>query len=272
MQQLNNREKVNILGVGINPITLDQALNIIIGWIERHEENYVCITPAHGIMECQRDNELLKIFNGSGLTTPDGMSIVWILKIRGYQNVSRVYGPDLMEAICRYSSDNRRFRHFFYGGADGVPDKLSEKLQNRFPYLDVVGTISPPFRPLSLEEDEIIINQINSANPDIVWVGISTPKQERWMATHIGRLNAPVIIGVGAAFDFLSGIKKQAPKTIQRSGLEWLFRLASEPKRLWRRYVEYPKFVILVLIQLLGLKHYPMKNTCIRENHEYNDN
>ena len=261
MQKVNHKDKVNILGVGINPITLNEALNIIVAWIDRQEENYICITPAHGIMDCQRDPELQDIFNGSGLTTPDGMSIVWILKILGYQKVTRVYGPDLMEAICRYSSDNNRFRHFFYGGADGVPEKLTKELQERFPYLDVVGTMSPPFRPLTNDEDEIIIKRINSVDPDIVWVGIGTPKQERWMANHIGKINAPVMIGVGAAFDFLSGTKRQAPKWIQRSGFEWLFRLASEPKRLWRRYIEYPKFVILVLIQLLGLKEYSMNNT-----------
>jgi N-acetylglucosaminyldiphosphoundecaprenol N-acetyl-beta-D-mannosaminyltransferase len=133
-------------------------------------------------------------------------------------------------------------------------------LQQRFPGLEVVGGYSPPFRPLTGEEDEQVVQAINAADPDIVWIGLSTPKQERWMAEHLGRLTAPVLIGVGAAFDFHSGLKKQAPRWMQRSGLEWLFRLASEPDRLWRRYlVNNPLFMLLVLQQALGLERYPDK-------------
>jgi N-acetylglucosaminyldiphosphoundecaprenol N-acetyl-beta-D-mannosaminyltransferase len=187
------------------------------------------------------------------------MSVVWLLKMMGYRNVSRVYGPDLMESICQYSSNNRQFRHFLYGGAEGIPELLSEMLRIDNPNLNVVGTYSPPFRPLTAEEDRDIVAQINVAEPDIVWVGISTPKQERWMSNHVDAINAPVLIGVGAAFDFLSGNKNQAPKWIQQSGFEWLFRLLNEPKRLWRRYIEYPYFLILILSQLLRLKIYPME-------------
>ena len=261
MEFIDNAEKVNVLGVGISAINLNQAIDIIVDWTEHRQKQYVCVTPAHGIMECQRDANLQKIFNCSGLTTPDGMSVVWLLKILGYRNVSRVYGPDLMESMCQYTSDNRRFRHFLYGGAEGIPERLSEMLRIDFPDLNVVGTYSPPFRPLTPEEDQDIITQINAAEPDIVWVGISTPKQERWMSDHVDSLNASVLIGVGAAFDFLSGTKKQAPKWLQRSGFEWLFRLLNEPKRLWRRYIEYPYFLVLVLAQLLRLKVYPMEDS-----------
>ena len=246
----------NILGVQISAVSMIQALQFIERWIEVNKQHYICVTPAHGVMDCWRDPELRRIFNASGLTTPDGMSIVWILKLLGHHHVERVYGPDLMLAVCDRSI-KESWSHYFYGGAPGVPETLAEKLADRFPDLQVVGTYSPPFRSLSPQEDREIVHMIKAANPDIVWVGLSTPKQERWMAAHLEKLNTPVLIGVGAAFDFLSDRKKQAPRWIQRSGFEWLYRLASEPRRLWRRYARYPLFVLLVLAQLLGLKHYP---------------
>jgi len=182
-------------------------------------------------MECQRDPELRRIYNASGMTTPDGMPLVWLSRLHGYHHVDRVYGPDLMLALCERSV-KRGYRHFFYGGAEGVPEHLAARLQSRFPGLIVAGTYSPPFRPLRPEEDEQIVQLINETSPDIVWVGLGSPKQERWMAEHIDRLTAPVLIGVGAAFDFHTGRKPQAPRWMQRSGLEWLFRLLTEPRRL----------------------------------------
>jgi N-acetylglucosaminyldiphosphoundecaprenol N-acetyl-beta-D-mannosaminyltransferase len=186
------------------------------------------------------------------------MSIVWLLRIKGYQHVSRVYGPDLMLAVCKRSVEYR-WRHYFYGGEPPVADQLVERLSACFPGLQIAGIFSPPFRPLSSEEDLDIIQQINKSQADIVWVGISTPKQERWMAEHREQITAPVLIGVGAAFDFLSGNKAQAPAWVQRVGLEWLFRLASEPKRLWKRYILYPYFGLLVLAQELGFKRYTVE-------------
>jgi len=163
-----------------------------------------------------------------------------------------------MLALCEHSV-SAGYCHFFYGGAAGVPEQLAAMLQKRFPGLQVVGTYSPPFRSLTPKEDEQIVRMINEAEPDIVWVGLSTPKQERWMAEHVGRLVAPVLIGVGAAFDFLSGRKRQAPRWMQRAGLEWLFRLLSEPRRLWRRYlVNNPLFIILVLLQMAGVRRYDL--------------
>lgn len=250
--------KVNVLGVGISTINLGMALEIINRWIKNQERKYICVTNAHGILECQRDKNLQMIFNDSGLTTPDGMSLVWILNFLGYRNVSRVYGPDLMEGVCQSSSENGNIRHFLYGGTEGVPEKLSKSLSKKYPNINFIGSYSPPFRPLTPDEDEEIIREINELSPDIIWVGLSTPKQEQWMSTHVNRLNAKVLIGVGAAFDFLSGTKKQAPKWIQRSGFEWLFRLLLEPKRLWRRYVKYPQFIILLISQLFGFKDFPM--------------
>jgi N-acetylglucosaminyldiphosphoundecaprenol N-acetyl-beta-D-mannosaminyltransferase len=162
-------------------------------------------------------------------------------------------------ALCERSAE-RRYRHFFYGGAEGVPEQLAANLRQRFPELQVVGIYSPPFRLLTPEEDEQVVQMLNQAAPDIVWVGLSTPKQEQWMAAHVGRVEAPVLIGVGAAFDFLTSRKKQAPRWMQRNGLEWLFRLLTEPRRLWRRYlVNNPLFVLLVLAQALGLRRYSLE-------------
>lgn len=248
--------RANILGVNISAINMSQALSSVEGWINAGEQNYVCVTPAHGVMDCQRDPTLKRIFNRSGLTTPDGMSMVWLLRLKGYDNVERVYGPDLLLAVAERSLECG-WRHYFYGGAPGVADKMVVQLKSRFQDLEVAGTYCPPYRELTFKEDAEIVGRINALNPDIVWVGLSTPKQERWMADHMGKLNAPVMVGIGAAFDFLAGAKPQAPRWMQRAGFEWLFRLLSEPRRLWRRYIQYPYFIWLVLAQSLGLKHYP---------------
>jgi len=246
--------RVNILGVGVSAINMAMALEIIEGWIARGERRYVCVTGVHGVMESQRDENLRHIHNRAGLVTPDGMPLVWLSRLYGFRHVERVYGPDLMLALCERSVA-QGYRHFFYGGAEGVPEQLAANMQQRFPGLQVVGTYSPPFRPLTPEEDENIVQMINEANPDILWVGLSTPKQERWMAAHVGRLVAPVLIGVGAAFDFHTGRKPQAPPWMQRNGLEWLFRLLTEPRRLWRRYlINNPLFITLVVLQALGIQ------------------
>jgi N-acetylglucosaminyldiphosphoundecaprenol N-acetyl-beta-D-mannosaminyltransferase len=248
--------RANILGVGVSALNMAMALEIIEGWIERREPHYVCVTGVHGVMESQRDGELRRIHNRAGLVTPDGMPLVWLSRLQGFHHVERVYGPDLMLALCERSAA-KGYRHFFYGGAEGVPEQLASVLQKRFPGLQVAGTFSPPFRPLTPDEDDRIVQMINAAAPDIVWVGLSTPKQERWMAGHRERLTAPVLIGVGAAFDFLTGRKPQAPRWMQRAGLEWLFRLLTEPRRLWRRYlINNPRFVLLVLLQWSGLRRF----------------
>lgn len=247
--------RANLLGVKVSAINMGQALRTIQGWIEHQKPNYVCVTSAHGLLECQDSPYLKRVFNGSGMATPDGMGVVWALKLNGERQVDRVYGPDLMLAVCEQSL-RHGWRHYFYGGAPGVAEELARCLGDRFPGLEVAGTYCPPFRPLTPEEDREVIQDINSSGADIVWVGISTPKQERWMADHIGQVDAPVLVGVGAAFDFLSGKKKQAPRWIQRSGLEWLFRLLQEPSRLWQRYIQLPVFVVLVLAQVLGLKQF----------------
>jgi N-acetylglucosaminyldiphosphoundecaprenol N-acetyl-beta-D-mannosaminyltransferase len=228
------------------------ALEAIGGWIASGDRTFVCITGVHGVMESQRDDDLRQIHNSAGMVTPDGMPLVWLSRLNGHRHVERVYGPDLMLACCKHSV-TRGYRHFFYGGADGVAEKLAERLRKRFPGLKVVGTFSPPFRPLDVGEDNDAVRRINEARPDIVWVGMGTPKQERWMWDHRDRLDAAVLIGVGAAFDFHSGLKRQAPRWMQRNGLEWLFRLLSEPRRLGPRYlINNPLFLWKVFLQGIG--------------------
>lgn len=251
--------RANILGVGVSAINLEMVLQVIDGWITRRESHYICVSGVHGLMESQRDKELRRIHNAAGLVTPDGMPLVWLSRLLGFRHVARVYGPDLMLATCARSTE-QGYRHFFYGSAPGVVEQLTQQLRARFPALQVVGSYSPPFRPLTPEEDGAVVEHINATQPDIVWVGISTPKQERWMAAHVDKVTAPVLIGVGAAFDFHAGLKKQAPYWMQRSGLEWCFRLLSEPRRLWRRYlINNPSFVWLVLLQLLGRSSYQLE-------------
>jgi N-acetylglucosaminyldiphosphoundecaprenol N-acetyl-beta-D-mannosaminyltransferase len=251
-------ERVNVLGVGVSAINMNLALASIEEWVEKQSQNYVCVTGVHGVMESQTAPELRKIHNCAGLVTPDGMPLVWVGRASGHHDMNRVYGPDLLLAVCQQSLQ-KQYRHYFYGGAEGIPELLAQKLRERFPHLIIAGTYSPPFRTLTPEEDAQVVDMINAANPDLVWVGLSTPKQERWMASHIGKLSAPVLLGVGAAFDFHAGVKKQAPLWMQRSGLEWLFRLLSEPSRLWKRYLyNNPRFVWLITLQALGLRKYTL--------------
>lgn len=249
------RQRINILGVGISAINMRDALQQMERWIELGEQHYVCVCPNHTIMESQKDRKLRDIVNSASMATPDGMSVVWACKFYGYSNVERVYGPDLMLAFSALAAE-RGYKNFYYGGAEGVPEELADALCQRFPNLKVVGTYSPPFREILPAEDEAIVETINQADPDVVWVGLGVPKQELWMGEHLGRINAPVMVGVGAAFDFLSGRKEWAPLWIRHSGLEWLFRLLHEPRRLWRRNLYHPLFLYNILLQRAYIKQF----------------
>lgn len=246
--------QVDVLGVRVSATTMEETLGVIEGWIARREPRYVCVSGMHGVMESQRDHRLREIHNSAGLVIPDGMSLVWVCRLKGHRSVERVYGPDLMLALCGRSS-TRGYRHFLYGASPRVLEALRARLCARYPGLEVAGTYSPPFRPLTREEDAEIVRRITDAGPSVVWVGLSTPKQERWMAEHVARLGGPVLIGVGAAFDFHAGMKRQAPRWMQRNGLEWLFRLLSEPRRLYRRYLlNIPLFALYLGLESLGLR------------------
>uniref|UniRef100_Q07KW0 Glycosyl transferase, WecB/TagA/CpsF family n=1 Tax=Rhodopseudomonas palustris (strain BisA53) TaxID=316055 RepID=Q07KW0_RHOP5 len=247
-------DTVGILGVRVSAVDMDRAVECIERWIATGERNYVCVTGAHGVIESRNDARLREIHNAAGLAVPDGMPIVFMANRLGHPNVRRVYGPDLMRRLTAISAV-RGYRQYYYGGGPGLAERLADTLRARHPGLVVAGTLSPPFRSLTQSEDEAIVNEIRAAKPDIVWVGLSTPKQEYWMSRQLDRLDGPVLIGVGAAFDFLAGTKRQAPQWMQRAGLEWLYRLASEPRRLWRRYaVVVPTFASLGLLQIVGHK------------------
>lgn len=251
-------ERINVLGIGISVLDLPSALAEIAGAIRDRRKGYICVTGVHGVMEAQNDESFRAILNNAFLCTPDGMPMVWAGKIAGHTEMCRVYGPDLMLDICAWSQDNP-CRHFFFGGAPGVAEQLSEKLKARFPKLEIAGSFTPPFRPLNPAEENELREKVRVARPDIFWVGLSTPKQEKFMAEFLPKLDATLMIGVGAAFDFLSGRVKQAPRWMQRSGLEWVYRLCSEPRRLAGRYFKNnPRFVAKIALQLTGLKKYTL--------------
>lgn len=252
MQSKINR--VNVLGVGLSAINLDLARQAFIEAVQTRQKGYVCVTGVHGVMESQDDPALRTIHNKAFLCTPDGMPMVWMGRLQGFNQMSRVYGPDLMLEVFA-ASRQHGFRHFFYGGANGAGLELKSKMEGRFPGIQIVGTYEPPFRPLNADEEAHLAAQIEQVKPDILWVGLSTPKQERFMAEFLPKLNVTLMVGVGAAFDFHSGRVKQAPRWIQRSGLEWFYRLCSEPRRLWKRYLKNnPRFVFGVVCQLLKIK------------------
>jgi N-acetylglucosaminyldiphosphoundecaprenol N-acetyl-beta-D-mannosaminyltransferase len=246
------------LGIGISAVNLEQALAEVERWIAAKERHYINVCTVHTVMECQQDGRLRQIVNASGLSTADGMPLVWLNWLHGQHHVDRVYGPDLMLALCD-RSQTTGVRHFFYGGAPGVADLLARKLRERFPRLEVAGVHSPPFRGVDEEEDRVVLDAINASGADVVWVGLGTPKQDYWVARHRPLLTVPALIAVGAAFDFHAGLARQAPRWLQRSGLEWLFRLMQEPRRLAYRYlVHNPSFLLLVSLQLLGLRKFSL--------------
>ncbi|MFZ0803674.1 MAG: WecB/TagA/CpsF family glycosyltransferase [Terriglobales bacterium] len=242
-----------VLGVGVSAVQIPQVIEILERWIlERSGSHYVAVTGMHGITEAQYDRQFRSILQSADLVVPDGMPLVWIGRWRGFRLRRRVYGPELMATFFQETGD--RYRHFFYGGAPGVADRLSQVARQRYG-IRVVGTYCPPFRPLTEEEDRQAMQAIAESRADVLWVGLSTPKQERWMSEHLRKVSVPVMLGVGAAFDLNAGTLRQAPRWMREHGLEWLFRLAAEPRRLWRRYVIFgSKFAWNVSLELLGLK------------------
>jgi N-acetylglucosaminyldiphosphoundecaprenol N-acetyl-beta-D-mannosaminyltransferase len=250
-------ETVNVLGVEISVLDQGRAREFLFAAVRDGRRGYVTVTGVHGVSEAQKDTELKHILNGSLLCTPDGMPMVWMGRLQGHRSIRRVYGPDLMLNLCEHSRQ-AGLTHFFYGGNPGVTEELKQVMECRFPGLLVVGTYCPPFRPLNANEMAELCARVRETRPDFFWVGLSTPKQERFMATHLSLLQeAKIFLGVGAAFDLLTGRTRQAPRWMQRLGLEWLFRVTQEPKRLWKRYfVNNPLFVLRAGGQLIGLRKY----------------
>lgn len=246
-----------VLGIRVDAVQMADVVGQMKEWIRsKGGAHSIAATGMHGVVEAQHDPGFKQILNNTDLIVPDGTPIVWAGRRRGHHLARRVYGPDLMLAFCE-ETQTHGYRHFLYGGEPGVAEQLAESLKRRFPALQVAGTYSPPFRPLSQEEDDEIVAMISGAAPDVLWVGLGTPKQERWMHEHRNKLNVPVVVGVGAAFDMISGRRRQAPRWMREHGLEWLFRLCQEPRRLWRRYLIYgTQFVAWIVLESLGLKKF----------------
>ena len=241
------------LGVNVVAVQIKDVIGQMKEWIqEKSRGHYITVTNTHVVIESWLNPEFKRILNSADYVVPDGMPLVWLGRLNGYPLKRRVYGPELMETFLRETGS--KYRHFIYGGKPGVPEKLCSNLRKQYPGLNFVGSCSPPFRPLTHEEDEQIIELINELNPDVLWVGLGAPKQERWMYEHKDKLNVPVMLGVGAAFDLLAGNASQAPVFLRENGFEWLWRFLSEPRRLWRRYLVYaPLFVGLVILEKIGV-------------------
>src|ERR1700722_1843039 len=252
----SGQERVNILGVGVSVLTMETALRTIDAFLDRAEHGYICVTGAQGIIEAQKDKDYRDILNSAFLNTPDGMPTVWLGRYHGFQNMGRVYGPRLMLALCG-NSVAKGYRHFLYGGRPGIVDKLKAELIRKYPGLQIVGTYTPPFRQLTPEEEQDLLSQIRASRPHILWCGLGTPKQERFMAQYRDRFPVQLMIGVGAAFDVLSGTTREAPEWILRTGLTSIFRICQEPRRLGPRYLlNNPRFVWLTFLQLSGLRRF----------------
>jgi N-acetylglucosaminyldiphosphoundecaprenol N-acetyl-beta-D-mannosaminyltransferase len=257
-------ETFDVLGVRAHAVQIGEVVERMRGWIRARDGSHsIAATSMHGIVEAQHDPSFKDVLNATDLVVADGMPLVWLGRRQGHPLRRRVYGPDLLLAFCEDSA-GQGYRHFFYGGEPGVAERLAESLKTRFRGLNVVGTYSPPFRQLSANEDEEIVEMIGRAAPDVLWVGLGAPKQERWIHEHKSRLRVPVVVGVGAAFDMLSGRRKQAPRWMRERGLEWFFRLLHEPRRLWRRYLIYgSQFIAYLLLETLRLKNSEASRSCL---------
>lgn len=248
------RTVVSVLGIDIDAINQADAVERIARWIETDQREYVTCTNVHAVMEAQDDPEVRIALRDAGMVTPDGVPLVWCGQQAGSDRIQRVYGPDLTLAVLEKAAQEG-WSSFFFGGGDGVAERLAAEMQDRYPGLEVAGTYSPPFRDLTEAEDLEIAAMLNDSKADIIWVGLGCPKQEKWMREQRPNLKAAVLLGVGAAFDFHTGKVSQAPSAMQRVGLEWFYRLCSEPRRLWKRYlVLNPRFVRSVAADRPALK------------------
>ena len=236
----------------VNVTSYAAAAKMVVDWSGKSESRYVCIANVHVLMEAYDSPHFRSVLNHADLVTPDGVPLVWLMRLKGQRAQQRVYGPTLMLRVLEAAAQNG-ISVGFYGGTPDVLRSLVERMQERFHGLNAAFAVSPPFAEMSNKEDADLVEQINRSGIRILFVGLGCPKQEIWMAGHRGRVNA-VMLGVGAAFDFHAGVKPQAPLWMQGIGLEWLFRLSTEPRRLWKRYLYHnPRFVVLAIADLLGL-------------------
>lgn len=252
-------DRANILGVGIHAVNLALAASILDRAVSSGRRGYVCVTGVHGVMEAQRNSRFKDTLEQAMLVVPDGVPTVWMGHREGFREMGRVYGPDLMKEVCRQSVGTGH-THFLYGGRPGVVEQLKRNLETWYPGIRIVGTYTPPFQPLSADEMSELRATFSNLSPDLVWVGLSTPKQEQFMAENLGSLDCRVMIGVGAAFDIHTGGLKDAPDWIKSTGLQWAHRLLQEPSRLWKRYlINNTGFLYRMALQIAGLKRYQLE-------------
>lgn len=243
---------VDIVDVPIAVTDYERTLDWMDAMVAERRRGYVCVCNVHTVMAAREDPELRTALSTSSINVPDGQPLVWALSALGHPLPDRVYGPELMARACERAAAVTGQRFYLYGGRDqDALMTLGMSLRKRFPGINIVGGYAPPFRTLTDEEQSAVAEDINESEADVVWVGIGVPKQEKWMASLRPSLEAPVLVGVGAAFDFLAGLVPQAPPVLQKAGLEWAYRLSQEPRRLWRRYLRYnPRFVAAFARQL----------------------
>jgi len=250
------RDRANVMGLAVDAIEYDVAVDLIIKFALSRPTHYVCVASVQDIVLAQQDGRFRRIVNQADLVTADGWPVYWSMRRQGFQQSGKVTGPDLMLGVCERGIESD-LKHYLYGGASEVPELLTNSLQESYPGINIVGSHSPPFRALTAEEDDRIVNEINQCKADVLWVGISTPKQQYWLEEHIDRLDVGVILTVGAAFDFHSGRIHRAPVWMQNSGLEWLYRFIKEPRRLGPRYVKFiPQYLYLNFANRMGLRSF----------------
>ena len=249
--------RFSVLGVNFCAMQIPDVICQMKAWISaRDRARYVCVSNVHSVVESQHSDSFKATLNESDLNLPDGMPIVWLGRLQGHDLPRRVYGPELFEQFFHQTQEDG-YRHFFYGGSQETLDALARELKAKFPRMRIAGSYSPPFRPLNLEEKSQIVQTIADASPDLVWVGLGCPKQELWMKDCCSALNVPVLVGVGQAFNIYAGRVRQAPRWMREHGLEWLFRLCSEPRRLWKRYLVYNTyFLCSLLLESVGLRSF----------------
>jgi N-acetylglucosaminyldiphosphoundecaprenol N-acetyl-beta-D-mannosaminyltransferase len=249
-----NGSRFRVLGVPVDAVQMPDVIQRMERWIlQRDASRYIAVTSVHGVIESQQDGTFKQTLDSADMVIPDGMPLVWFGRRNGFDMPKRVCGADLFEEFCR-ATHTKGYTHFLYGGAAGVPEALAEVLERRFPGVRIAGTYSPPFRPLTVEEDRQALEMINRSAADVLWVGLGCPKQERWMYEHRHRLTVPVVVGVGAAFDFLSGGSPRVPRVMGDHGLEWIYRLWKEPRRLWRRHlIIYSSLVYYWFREIFGI-------------------
>ena len=252
------RPRVSILGSHVDLLELDEAVLLIQNWIAARDGQcrQVVVSGFHALWEAHCDPAFRQMVNSAALWLPDGIAPIWLARVHGLRAVARIPGAELMEALLA-KADMAGYSSFFYGDTEETLTKLTDTLQEKYHGHRIAGMLSPPFRALTPEEDEEDVRRINEQNPDILWVGLGTPKQDQWIFEHRDRLKVPVAIAVGAAFRFLSGQTKRAPSWLGRAGLEWAYRLAKEPKKCWRRcLVQGPQFLVLAVLELIGVRRY----------------